>query len=131
MSAEPRISTAWRAMSWKRVLLIAGSIVDIPLDVAELDDGQRADQEHEDDGLRGRAAEVERLESVAVDLEDQCRRGAARSAAGGRVDDRERIAEGVDEIRDDQKEGRRHEQRQHNGTQAHEALRAVERGRLQ
>src|SRR5437868_11702088 len=100
-------------MLWKRVLLIAGSIVDIPLDIAELNDGQYADQEHEHNGLRGRAAEVERLEAVAVDLENQGRRGGAWSAAGGRVDDREGVAEGVDEVRNDEEEGRRHQQRQH------------------
>src|SRR5262245_16720057 len=68
----PMISTTWaKTVSQGRFSTIGASVVDTPLDEAELHDGQRDQDQHHDARLGGRAAEILAAEAVLVDLEDQ------------------------------------------------------------
>ena len=53
------------------------SVLDLALDIAELHDGERDDDDHQHHRLRVRAAEVESLEAVGEDLVDEDLRGLA------------------------------------------------------
>ena len=64
--------------------------------VAELDGGERDHDDHQDDRLRGGIAEQQVDEAVVVDLVDQRLGRLAGAAAGDRMDDAERVEEGVD-----------------------------------
>jgi hypothetical protein len=65
------------------------SVVHLLLDEAELDDGERDDDRHQHHRLRRRAAEVERLEAVVVDLVDEDPRCPCPAAFRRCVDDAE------------------------------------------
>src|SRR4051794_30706104 len=67
----------------------AASVVHLVLDEAELDHRERDHDRHQHHRLRRRAAEVERLEAVEVQLVDEHRGFLARAAFGRRVDDAE------------------------------------------
>src|SRR5262245_45372064 len=86
---------------WGGVRLVVNPL----LDVAELDDRERHQDAHQHHRLRGRGAEVERLEAVEVHLVDEDRRVLARAAPRGRIDDREGLDEDVDDVDDEQEEG--------------------------
>jgi hypothetical protein len=68
--------------------------------------------------LRGRIAQDQVDEAVIVDLVDQRFGGLARPAAGDRMDDAERVEEGIDRVDHQQEEGGRREQREDDGPEA-------------
>src|SRR3546814_17077988 len=73
-TAMPSSRTAWeRMVSHRRFSTMprCSLVVDLALDEAELDDGEADDADHEDDGLRGRAAEILADEAVGVALVDE------------------------------------------------------------
>src|SRR5438132_1222660 len=72
---------------------IWASVLNLLLDVVELDHRQHDDDDHQHHRLGSRAAEVEGLEAVVVDLVDEDRRLLAGAALSGRVDDREGVEE--------------------------------------
>src|ERR1700749_3719106 len=66
-TTKPRNSTIWltRLKSGVRSIIASGScsfVMHAPLDVAELDEGQRDDDQHQDERLRGGARIVEAFE---------------------------------------------------------------------
>src|SRR3990172_10795095 len=91
------------------------SVLHRALDEAELDHGERDDDEHQDHRLRRRAAEVGRLDPVVVDLVDEDLGRLPRAALRGGVDHAEGFEEGVNDVHDEQKEGRRRKQREDDG----------------
>src|SRR3954466_9053464 len=102
ISATPKIMMACdMTVSHGRFSTMRGpraSVMHLALDVAELDHGQRDDDQHEHDGLRGRAAKVEAAEAVVVDLEHQDLGRLGRTAGGHRVDDAKSLKEGVNHV---------------------------------
>ncbi len=80
--------------------------------------------------MRRRAAQVERLHAVLVDLEDQDRGGLHRTAAGRGIDDRERVEKRVDDVDHEQEEGRRRQHREDDRPETAGRTGAVDRGRL-
>src|SRR6202011_3602786 len=72
------------------------SVGDLAFDVAELDGGERDHDDHENDRLRRRPAEVAAQAPVRVDLVDQGLGRFGGAAAGHRVDDAEGVEERVD-----------------------------------
>ena len=72
ISVEVR-QEAWREGGSRPWCAAPASVVHLLLDVAELDHRQRDDDDHQHHRLRGRAAEVERLEAVEVHLVDEDR----------------------------------------------------------
>src|SRR5262245_3838157 len=113
-TATPRIRTMWlNIVSQGRFSTIGPSIVNPPLDVAELHDGQGDDDE--DGRLCGRDAEILATETVLVDLEDQDLGRLTRPALGERIDDAERVEEGIDDVDDHQEEAGRRQQREDDG----------------
>lgn len=81
------------------------------LDEAELEGGERNDDHHQDDRLRGGRAEVQVHEAIIIDLVDQRFRRLGGAAAGNGMDDAEGIEEGVNRVDDQKEEGCRRQQR--------------------
>ena len=100
------------------------------LDVAKLERGQRHHDHHQDHRLRRRAAEIGADLAVLKHLVDQRLRGAVGAAAGRGVDDAERVEEHVGDVDDDQEEGGRRQQRKDDGPEPPHRPGAVDRGGL-
>ena len=106
------------------------SVLHLALDEAELHDGERDDDDHQDHRLRGGAAEVRRPSRRRG---RPCRPGSASTAPArprGRVDDAEGVEERVDDVDDEQEERGRREQRKHDREEAPHRSGAVDRRRL-
>src|SRR5439155_14372583 len=87
-SSPPTIRIPWQAMSIPRLRsTMLDVVVHIPLDVAELNDGEGEREQHHQHRLRRRRAEVDVHEAVDIDLVDQDHGGAAGAAVSHRVDD--------------------------------------------
>src|SRR5258708_34548238 len=97
MSALPALSTAWaRTVSTGRFSTML--ILDLALDEAELGDGKRDHDQHEDHRLRRRAAEIPRLDAVVVDLIDEDLGRAGGPALRGRIAHPERAEERIEQV---------------------------------
>ncbi|KZS01422.1 Uncharacterized protein APZ42_001930, partial [Daphnia magna] len=109
----------------------AGSVLDFFLDKTELHHRQRHHDQHQDHRLRGRAAHVQRLEAVVVNLVNQNGRVFAGTALGGGVDDAEGVKKGINHV-DHQKEKRGgRQEREHDGPKAVPGAGPVDGRRLQ
>ena len=74
---------------------------------AELHDGERNHDQHQDHRLRGRSAEIERLHPGLVDLEHQDLRRLAGAALGRGIDNRKCVEKRIDHVYHEQEERRR------------------------
>ena len=72
-----------------------------PLDVAELDESEGDDEQHQHDRLRSCERVVLTLKAVGINLVDHEISGAGRTASGRDVDDAEGIHEAVGDVDDD------------------------------
>src|SRR6185436_17030962 len=90
----------------------AHSVLHLLLNVTELQNRQRDHDHHQHHRLRRRAAEVERFEPVVIDLVDENGSFLAWPAVGGRIDDRKRLEERVDDVDHQQEKRRRRKQRE-------------------
>src|SRR5215813_9381361 len=106
---------------------MATSVVNPALDEAELHERQRHHNGQQHDRLNRRSAEIERFEPIPEHLVDQDRGGCARAAAGGGVNDAERIEERVDDVDDEKEERRWSDQRQDDGAKSPRRSGAVDR----
>src|SRR3990167_7718457 len=79
MMTMPRMSTKCE-MAVARGRRSTISVIHLAFYVTELDDGEHHHDGHQHHGLRGRAAQVERLETVVIHLVDQDGRVLARPA---------------------------------------------------
>src|SRR5712664_41364 len=104
------------------------SVLDLPLDEAELRHGQRDDDHHQHYRLRRGAAKVRRLHTVVVDLVDQDLRCARRAALRDGVDDAESLEERVHDVDHQEEEGGGREQREYDGPEAPARSRAIDGG---
>ena len=77
--------------------------------------------------MRGGRAKVHRLEAIVVGTVDQDRSLLPGPALSGGIDDGEGVEEGVHDIDDQQKKGRRCEQRENDGPEAPPGTRAIDR----
>src|SRR5439155_23892874 len=105
-------------------------ILNLALDIAELQDGERDNDDHQHHRLRVGSTEVESLEAVGIDLVDEDLRSLPRTAAGRGVDDAERVEEREDDVDDQEKERRRRKQREYDRHEAPDRTRAVDRRSL-
>src|SRR5712692_1600924 len=80
------------------------SIMHPALDEAELEDREGDYDCHEHHRLRRRAAEIERAETIVVDLEHENFRCLGRAALRHGMDDPEGLEEGVDDVHHQQEE---------------------------
>src|SRR5215212_10696267 len=102
----------------------------LALDVAELDGGEADHDDHQDHGLRGRAAEIAAEAAVGIDLVDERLRRPTGAAARHGVDDAEGMEEGIDDIDDEKEESGRREQRKDDRPEAPGGPGAVDGRRL-
>src|SRR5690606_24475453 len=120
-----------RCLTMLRLLELAySSVLHLAVDVTELEYGECHHDDHQDDGLRRRRAQVQATEAVLVHLVDQDGGGAAGPARCGGVDHRKGIEEGIDDVHDQQEEGRGRQQREHDVPESPGRACTVQRSRF-
>src|SRR5271170_914474 len=102
------------------------SVLDLAFDEAELEQRKRYDDHHQNDRLRGGAAQVQPLLPILVDLENEDHRRLHRTPVGGGVDDRERVEKRVDQVDHEQEKHGWREQWQYDRPEAPPRARTVD-----
>ncbi|EGE58056.1 hypothetical protein RHECNPAF_35000110 [Rhizobium etli CNPAF512] len=109
----------------RSIMSATSLVVHAPLDEAELEDGEKDDERHQDDRLGGRTGIIEPPETVEIDLVDHQLGRARRSALCHDVDDAEGILEAFGDVDDEQEKQCRRQQRQLQVPHAAQRPRAV------